>query len=120
MNPGLPLLGLALTSHSPGVELSEDYNEMCVSLVIARAPCASAEARCVILELRCTGYHPNLARNSPHNNIVEGCEIIRECYCTMPRAHLMTHCQLLNGGTLLIPSEARFLLGVRSNAYGFA
>ena len=48
----------------------------------------------------CIPQHPNPAGNLPHN-IIEGCEIIRECYCTMPHVHLMTHCQLLNGGTLL-------------------
>ena len=35
--------------------------------------------------------HPNLARNSPRNNIQEGCEIIHECHCTMPREHIVTH-----------------------------
>ena len=33
--------------------------------------------------------------------IKEGCEIIHECYCTMPHVHIMTHCPLVNGGKFI-------------------
>ena len=36
-------------------------------VIIARALCASAEARSVILELRCTGNRVGVARLAAHN-----------------------------------------------------